>query len=398
MTFRMRIAVAVAVIILLGGGTVILISALSYQRGIFETPSDQSDAMLRRFGATRAEALAYIRAHPEAVLGDNSALPDIPGRPSVDEVFRDVQRSAQDDAIRRSRYWSALALVLTAGAAGTAGWLIAGRAVRPVKAITAKARLASELHLQGRVEYTGPADEIGDLADTFDSMLNRLDVAFQAQRNFSGQVAHELRTPLATIASETEFLRGGSDLDRDRAIDQIEAATRRADQLITALLVLARSGIGDLAQSDVELDEITGDVLGSVVNDRDWRDLRVDLVLDATPVRGDGALLRQAILNLLTNASRHNRPGGWVNVTTRIEDDWSVVSVVNSTVTPMVPATATVDRNGSSSVDAGIGLTIVEAVAVAHGGRMVWDTPATDEVCAEIWLPRRTTARQLTLH
>jgi signal transduction histidine kinase len=378
MTFRMRIALAVAAILLIGGGSVIVISALSYQRGIFHTPGDQSDEMLRRFGTTREEALAYIRANPESVLGMDTSEPVAAGRPSVDEVFRDVQRSAQDDAIRRSRYWSTLALLLTALVAGGAAWLIAGRAVRPVTVITAKARRASELHLTDRVDYEGPADEIGDLADTFDSMLNRLDTAFQAQRNFSGQVAHELRTPLATIASEAEFIRSCDLPDAERALDQIDAATERADKIISALLVLARSGIGDLARTDVALDDLTGDVLGSIVNGQGWRDLRVDLTLDAAPVNGDDALLRQAVQNLLVNACRHNRSSGWVDVRTHVDGDWSVVSVVNSSAA---------HRNGAS-IEAGIGLTIVKAVAVAHGGELGVQT-SPDEVTTELRLPRR---------
>jgi signal transduction histidine kinase len=377
MTFRMRIAVAVATILLVGGGLVILVGAVSYQRAVFQSPADQTDAILRRFGTTREQAVAFLRAHPEAILSDSDSEFTTPNGLTLNEVFRDVQRSAQDDAARRSRAWSLLALVLTAVAAGGAGWLIAGRAVQPVKVITAKARRASELHLNERVAYEGPADEIGDLADTFDSMLDRVDTAFQAQRSFSGQVAHELRTPLATIASEAEFLRSADEHERARAIDQIDTAAHRAERLIAALLVLARSGIGDLAQTDLELDQITGDVLGGVVNDQEWRDLRVDLTLAETPVRGDDALLRQAILNLLTNASRHNRPGGWVQVSTRLEDGWSVASVVNST-----------DDHADSV--AGIGLTIVEAVSVAHGGKLVFHRPGDGEVRAEIWLPRRT--------
>jgi signal transduction histidine kinase len=376
MTFRMRIAVAVATILLLGGGLVILIGALSYQRAVFQSPADQTDAILHRFGTTREQAVAFLRAHPEAILSDSDSKFTTPSGLTLNQVFRDVQRSAQDDAARRSRAWSLLALVLTAAAAGGAGWLIAGHAVQPVKVITAKARRASEMHLNERVGYDGPADEIGDLADTFDSMLDRVDTAFQAQRSFSGQVAHELRTPLATIASEAEFLRSADGDERERAIGQIEASAQRAERLIAALLVLARSGIGDLAQTDLELDQITGDVLGDVVHGQAWHDLRVDLSLVETPVRGDDALLRQAILNLLTNASRHNHPGGWVRVSTRVDDDWSVAAVVNST-------------DAGAPHEAGIGLTIVEAVSVAHGGRLVWTRPADGEVRAEIWLPRR---------
>lgn len=371
MTLRFRIALALAASFLMAGAVVLGISALTYQQAVYQTPTEQTDQLLKRLGSNRAEAEQYIRAHPEVVLGYDSSAPTPNGGPSVNEAFQQTQRDAQHDAVVRARIWSIAALGAMAIAAALVGWLIAGRALRPLRSITARARAASAADLSTRVALGGPHDEVRELADTFDEMLARLERVFVAQRRFSAQVSHEIRTPLAIISSETELLLRDAAPAEHGALLQIHEATLRTERIVAALLALSRSGSGDLTLVDLELDLVTGDVLGEVVHEPGWREVRVDLALSAAPVRADRALLERLITNLLSNSARHNRPGGWIEVRTWLDGPWSVLEVENS-----VPDDAQVGSETPLRPDpganGGIGLTVVDAVLAAHGGSLNW--------------------------
>jgi hypothetical protein len=375
MKLKLRIALALALAFVLAGAVVLGINALTYQNAVYQSPTEQTDALLRRLGTNRAEATAYLREHPEAVFGsDNEVAPN--GR-SVSEAFQQAQRDVQQDAVDRARLWSVVALVAMAGVAGLLGWVLAGRALRPIRTITAKARQASATDLSSRVSLDGPNDEIRELGDTFDDMLARLEKAFVSQRRFAAQVSHDLRTPLAIIASETELMLSDVAPNRD-SLEHIRTATERAERIIVALLVLSRSGSGDIAPMDLELDRVVGDVLGQVVQESGWRDVRVELELGSVPVRADPALLERLIVNLLANAVRHNRRGGWVDVRTRRDDEWALLEVANST--------ASADGPHGREHQQGIGLTVVDAVIAAHGGTLIWiDEP--DSVRIQVRLP-----------
>ncbi len=194
--------------------------------------------------------------------------------------------------------------------------------------------------------------------------VDRLGTLFVAQRRFSAQVSHELRTPLAVIAGEAELLLLDPRPQDVHSLRQIQEATDRAAAIVSALLVLGRSGSGDLALEDLDLDRLTGDVLGDLVNGPRWRELRVDLELDPAPVRVDRVLIERLLANLLSNAADHNRPGGFVDVRTDRDGEWSVLEVTNS-----------VGEGPRTGGGQGIGLTIVDAVLAAHGGQLTADDP-----------------------
>ena len=385
MTLRFRIALALAASFLIAGAVVLAISALTYQQAVYQSPTQQTDQLLKNLGSNRAEAERYIRAHPEAILGYDTSAPTPNGGPSVNDAFQKTQRDAQHDAVMRARLWSIVALGAMAIAAALVGWVIAGRALRPLRSITARARAASATDLTSRVALGGPNDEIRELADTFDEMLARLERVFVAQRRFSAQVSHEIRTPLAIISSETELLLRDAAPAEQSALHQIHEATLRTERIVAALLALSRSGSGDLNLEDLELDRVTGDVLGEIVHEASWREVRVDLALEATPVRADRALLERLIANLLSNSARHNRPGGWIEVRTWIDGPWSVLEVENS-----VPddAEARSDPRGrADAANGGIGLTVVHGVLAAHGGQMSWSEAAGGSVTVQVRLP-----------
>ena len=377
MTIRLRIAVLLAACFVLAGAVVLAIGAATYQRAVYESPGELTEQVLDRLGVTRAQAVAYLQAHPDALLAFDDAGTDEGPAVRVNAAFRDVQAEAQDDLLDRSRRWTVAALLAVSLLAALAGWAIAGRALAPLRLMTARARAASDTDLSGRVAIAGPHDEIRELADTFDDMLDRLDRAFRAQRRFSAQVSHELRTPLAIVASEADLLLRDAGPAQRPSLERMRAATDRAERIIGALLDLARSGSGDVRRAELRLDVLTGDVLGQLVNGADWRRLRVELDLEEAPVVGDGALLERLVANLLANAARHNRPDGRVDVRTRAEGEWSVLEVTNS-----------VAGEPAGRPGAGVGLTVVDSVLAAHGGTLAWDD-APGSVTVTARLPRR---------
>jgi signal transduction histidine kinase len=363
MKLRTRIALALAACFVVAGAVVLAVSAVTYQRAVVDTPAQQADKILSRLGANREQAIAYVREHPEAVFGERP-VGGTAGAKTVNDAFEAVQRESQNEAVRNARVWSAVALAVMAVAAGIFGWLIAGRALRPLRRITARAREASAADLDARVALDGPHDEIRELGDTFDEMLARLQQSFVAQRRFSAQVSHELRTPLAVVAGEAELLLLDPRPQDVHSLRQIQDATDRAAAIVSALLVLGRSGAGDLALEHLDLDRIAGDVLGDLVNGPRWRELRVDLELDPAPVLVDRVLVERLLANLFANAADHNRPGGFVAVRTARDGEWSVLEVTNS-----------VGEGPRAGGGHGIGLTIVDAVLAAHGGELTADEP-----------------------
>jgi signal transduction histidine kinase len=390
-TIRLRTAITFAATFALAGAVVLAIGAVTYQNAVYLTPDEQAERWLQRLGVTPEEVADYIEDNPEAAAewakqGTTDAR--------LTAAFEDVQREAQGELIDRFQRWSIVALVVMSLAAAVAGWLIAGRAVAPLRTVTARARSASGADLSGRVGSTGPP-EIRELSTTFDEMLERLERAFVAQRRFSAQVSHEVRTPLAIITSEAELLRADASAAQLVSLDQIQAATERAERIVEALLLLARSGSGDVAATDLRLDRLTGDVLGEMVAGQPWHRVRVDLDLEPAPVRGDPGMLERLVVNLLSNSARHNRPDGWVEVRTGVADGWATLSVANSTAGPVGPVGPTGGSNGDGTSKGnggapgptGVGLTVVDSVVAAHGGELTWSSTGPDAVTATVRLP-----------
>jgi hypothetical protein len=212
-------------------------------------------------------------------------------------------------------------------------------------------------------------------------MLARLDAAFDSQRRFVANASHELRTPLSVIRTEVDVTLGdpGASVAELRTMgDVVREASMRADRLVDALLVLARSDAQarqGLAQREpVDLAALVSAAVAAVASEASARGLAVSTETRPAPVEGDPELLERLVGNLVENAVRHNVDGGWVAVRTGTESG-AFLSVLNTG--PAVPA-GEVDelfqpfrRSGTArtgSRGAGLGLSIVRAVAAAHGG------------------------------
>jgi signal transduction histidine kinase len=293
---------------------------------------------------------------------------------------RTLSAEAASDAVSALAAWYVVALAGTLLVAGAVGWLLAQRALAPVEEMTRFARRISEERLGERLAPAGPPDELRELGETLDAMLDRLADAFDAQRRFLANASHELRTPLAVIRTEAEVALANPEPDveelREVAVAVSESVVR-TEALLDGLMLLARSQPGLLRPEPLELAEIALRVARQTSTEARSRDIDVRVAGDAAHTTGDRALVERLVANLVENGVRHNLPGGWVDVATGTDGDDAVVAVRNSgpVVAPehIGRLTAPFERLGrhGDAPGAGLGLSIVQAVADAHGATLV---------------------------
>ena len=302
-------------------------------------------------------------------------LPD--GRVLTLQAFQDSLRQQTLGTLLRQ---GLLALLLLGAVGVGASYLLAGRVLRPLQQMTATARRLSAQQLDDRIDLPGPADELKDLADTFDAMLDRLQAAFEAQRRFVADASHELRTPLAVMRTEVDVVLRDPDArveDLRGAAVVVRDATIRADRLVDSLLLLASTErLVDLPQRErVDLATLGARSLASVSDEAEGLGLVVTSSYAPAAVLGDPGLIERMVGNLVENAVRHNVSGGWVRLDTGTVTGRARVQVMNGgrVLDPAeVPALfEPFRRSGQARTarrGAGLGLSIVRAIAVAHGG------------------------------
>ena len=272
---------------------------------------------------------------------------------------------------------SAVALAVMAVVSVALGWLVAGRVLRPLREMTAAARTISEDNLSGRLAVSGPSDELKDLGDTIDKLLERLQAAFDAQRNFAANASHELRTPLTLSKTLLQMAltnpRPTLDTYRATCQDVLEAGEHQ-EQLIEALLTLARSQRGLDHREPFDLAAITRDALRTCQQRATTRGLTVNTSITTAPVLGDERLLQRLATNLIGNAIRYNTPGGQVDIQVTSCGGHPRLKITNTG--PLIPAdqasrllqpfqrqpaTRAVSDDGL-----GLGLPIAAAITKAH--------------------------------
>jgi two-component system, OmpR family, heavy metal sensor histidine kinase CusS len=266
-------------------------------------------------------------------------------------------------------------------AATVIGYGLARTALRPLREMTAAAREFSEHDLHRRIELDLPADELGDLADTFNQMLARLETAFDSLRRFTADAAHELRAPLTLIRTEAEVTlkRPRSAAQYQASMGTILAESERLGRMADQLLMLARAEAGALApqMSDVELAQLVADTL------RLWLPLaaaeEVTLIADSPgkgSVKGDPDLLRRLLDNLIDNAIRHSPRGGQVLVSAkRVRGNWELIVADSGAGVPEAARASIFDRfsradhaRARETGGAGLGLALCKAIAELHRG------------------------------
>jgi signal transduction histidine kinase len=329
---------------------------------------------------------------PVEVAGQ--ASPDLGPEP---KFIQNVVVGTQNTALHTLLTQGLIALAVVSAAAIALGWLIAGRMLQPLHQITATARRIAESPpdagrgLPERIALTGPPDEIKELADTFDVMLSRLDHSFDGQRRFIASASHELRTPLTLNRTLLEVALGDDPSEEVRQLGAtLLAINDRHGRLIDGLLLLAQSERPVTERSYVDLADVVDHV---AVSDT----VKVIAEPAEATVTGNPVLLERLVQNLIENGVRHNVPaGGWVAVRTRTRPDgWVVLEVSNSG--PVIPRYEVpglfepFHRYGTERLHApgaGLGLSIVRAIARAHGGDI--HAAARDEggLLVTVTLPR----------
>ena len=284
-----------------------------------------------------------------------------------------------EDPTRQFVVGALVALVVLALVSLLVGRALARRVLRPLRLITSATRRISADSLDRRLAVAGPADEVKDLADTIDGLLERLESSFAAQRRFVANASHELRTPLATMRASLDVAVAKPDPAASTVAlaDRLRTQLDRVDHLLDGFLVLARAQHGALADAaPVEL----GDLVGAALRERsaDARAKGLSVTVDVPPrtaLHGSPALLARLVGNLVDNAVTHNERGGWIAILAGTGEAQSELVVetggrlldqreVDRLTQPFERLGA--ERTGSS----GLGLSIVAAVAAAHGGRL----------------------------
>ncbi|SNY59596.1 sensor histidine kinase [Paractinoplanes atraurantiacus] len=275
------------------------------------------------------------------------------------------------------------------------GWVLSGRALRPVGAITRTAREIQATDLSRRIRLDGPRDELRDLADTLDSMLDRLDHAFQAQRQLIDDASHELRSPLAIIRTNLDASLTAPDAtpeERGRAVAVVDRATTRMSRLVEDLLATARREADTMTDVDMDLSVVAREA-GEESLARE-RGLRLAYATEpGLRLIGDADALRRAAGNLLSNAVRLAPPASTITVATGRTKSWLWLAVADEG--PGIAADdlpRVFDRfwkgpQKGTERRTGLGLAIVRQIVESHGGRVAAHSEPGRGSTFVLWLP-----------
>jgi heavy metal sensor kinase len=364
-------------------GTIAVLSEPSSGRVLAsQSGSTQAVADLRRMAA-QSDTRSSVQG--VTLAGDSTwRLATMPV--TVDDQARSnwIVRVARSDrdvdaALRQLLAQIALAVPIVLLVAIASGLFLAGRALDPIDAITRTAAHIGAEDLGQRLQIHG-RDEVGRLAGTFDAMLDRLDRAFQQQRQFTADASHELRTPLTMLMSQIEI-----SLERSRSPEQYQQTLRslrddvaELSRLVSELLMLARAEAGQepLARDRLDLTDIAAGVVSSMQLLACDRQVQLTAAHEGNvQLSGDETRLLQLTINLVDNAIKYTPRGGKVSVTTRAEPGWAVLEVADTGpgIQPqhrerIFERFFRSDAARSRGNGAGLGLAISRWIAQAHGG------------------------------
>jgi len=268
----------------------------------------------------------------------------------------------------------------------------------PLTRITDATRMAATGSLSHRIRLPGRSDEFRQLADSFDTMLARLEAHVAEQQRFAANASHELRTPLAIMQTLLDVARNDPNRDNGELVDRLQAVNARAIDLTEALLLLSRADRGSFTQEHVDLSLLAEEAAETLLPLAEKRGLTIETSGDTTPTIGSHALLQQLTTNLLHNAIVHNLPEqGSVWVTTSASPE-NVVLTVENTGEKLAPELASTlaepfqrgtkrIRTDQAGGGVGLGLAIVKNITRAHEGTLTLTPRAAGGLRVTVQLP-----------
>ena len=328
-----------------------------------------------------------------------------PVRTSNGQIVATVQVALQLQPIIETLEIIRLALLAGGGLAlllaAIGGAVISGRTLRPLRNFTETANhIVTAQDLQERLVAPDPHDEVGQLAETFNKMLERLDILFNTQQQLVADVSHELRTPLATIQGNLDLLRRGAAKDPSmlqESMDAMNSEVARMSRLVRDLLLLAESDAGaPLQLRPVELDTLLLEIYREgmlIANNRLKMRLGHE---DQAVIQGDPDRLKQLLLNLVNNAIAYTPDGGTVTLSLhRRPDNWVRVAVADTGVGIAPEELPHIfdrfwrqDKARSRKLGgSGLGLSIAKSIVEAHGGRISVESELGKGTTFEVLLP-----------
>jgi two-component system sensor histidine kinase VanS len=249
----------------------------------------------------------------------------------------------------------------------------------PLSRLTDATRLATNGSLSHRIQLPGRRDEFRELADAFDTMLERIEAHVGEQRRFAANASHELRTPLAITRTLLDVARNDPNRDTGELVDRLHVINTRAIDLTEALLLLSRADQRSFTREHVDLSLIAEEATETLLALAEKRGLSIETSGDVTPTVGSHALLLQMTTNLVHNAIVHNLPErGAVWVTTSVRPEAAVLTVENTgeTLAPELVSTLVepfrrgTERIRTDHAGVGLGLAIVKSITQAHDGTL----------------------------
>jgi two-component system, OmpR family, sensor histidine kinase VanS len=287
-----------------------------------------------------------------------------------------------------------MAFLLIFGLLG--GWLLAGRMLAPLTRITDATRMAANGSLSYRIELEGRGDEFRELADSFDSMLARLEAHVAEQQRFAANASHELRTPLAITQTLLDVARNDPNGDTGELVDRLHDVNTRAIDLTEALLLLSRADQRSFTREHLDLSLIAEEATETLLPLAEKCGLTIETSGDPAPTTGARALLLQLSTNLVHNAIVHNLPEqGTVWVTTSAHLESAVLTVENTgeKLTPQLVSTLAEPfqrrskRIRTDHAGVGLGLAIVNSITQAHDGTLTLTPRAAGGLRVTVQLP-----------
>jgi signal transduction histidine kinase len=386
-TLRLRLTVLYGTLFLIAGA---ILLAITY--GLFASSSSATVEFKRGTAVVIGDkppppvlgaGVAQVRVRSSFIAGPGPTVRQTIARLNAQQLANVKQLQAravtalasQRDKQRRSLLTeSGIALAIMALVSIGLGWVMAGRALRPLRLMNTRARGISERNLHARLALEPRGDELTELAGTFDALLGRLEAAFESQRRFVANASHELRTPITVSRTVAEVAMSDPQptvKSLRRAFQRVLVAGEQQERTIEALLTLARSQRGIEVRESLDVAELARQAVVGFSGGH----VTITTELGSAPTPGDAALLERMLANLLDNAVEHNVPGGYVTVWTGEELGRTTLRVANSG--PPIPPERVLDllqpfrrlddRRPADGRGLGLGLSIVKAIADAHG-------------------------------